>query len=275
MRAKFFKSHLLTVAFFIIPLLFVPSVYAAAETIYSSYKYTMGDNDTKNDAKRICFLEAKRLAIEKAGTYIESSTEVRNFQLTRDEIRIYAAAIIKVDIVSEEINFVGESTVIFMTVKAEVDLDSFRGRVKQIKSDRELEKKVKEQQMQLQMMEDKIKNLQRQLTTKDFDETVKVRKERKETFERIDELERVKYQISSKTKSAKEMIKSGMTIEEVIKFAGVPRGRATCTSDSYLNYGAIWVWFESGIAKGYIPIDKWEGPCHSPYYHDTYKKFDN
>ena len=77
----------------------------------------MGDNDTKNDAKRICFLEAKRLCIEKAGTYIESNSKVINGKLTRDEIRTYAAAILKVEIVSEETKFIGENAAILMTVK--------------------------------------------------------------------------------------------------------------------------------------------------------------
>jgi outer membrane protein assembly factor BamE (lipoprotein component of BamABCDE complex) len=234
----------------------------------------MGDNDTKNDAKRICFLEAKRLAIEKAGTYIESSTEIKNFQLTRDEIRTYSGAIIKVDIASEEIRFVGESTVIFMTVKADVDVDSFKEKVRQIKMDKELEKKVREQQSQLQVMEDKIKNLQGQLTTKDFDETIKVRKERKETFERIDELEKIKYAITSKTKTAIEKLQTGMTTEEVIKIAGSPRGQSKCTTDLYLSYGKIWVWLESGVVKGYIPMDMWKGPCASPTYSRIYKRFD-
>src|SRR4030043_874461 len=103
MRTRDFKLHLYLLTFFIIPFFFVPIAYPASETIYASYKYSMGDNDTKNDAKRICFIEAKRLAIEKAGTYLESTTEIRNFQLTRDEIRTFAAAIIKVDIASEEV----------------------------------------------------------------------------------------------------------------------------------------------------------------------------
>jgi hypothetical protein len=273
MRVKDSKIYLFSV-FFVIPFFFVPKVYSASETIYASYKYTMGDNDTKNDAKRICFIEAKRLAVEKAGTFIESSTEVKNFQLTRDEIRTFAGAIIKVDIASEEIKFVGESTVIFMTVKAEVDIDSFRDRVKQIKSDRELETKVNEQQRLLKVMEDKIKNLQRQLTTKDFDEVVKVRQERKQVFERIDELERIKYEIASKTETAIGKIRTGMTTEEVIKIAGKPRGQSNCSTSHYLNYGQIWVWLESGVVKGYIPMDMWKGPCASSTYSRIYKRFD-
>ena len=84
---------------------------------HDSYNHIMGDNDTKNDAKRICFLEAKRLCIEKAGTYIESNSNVINGELTRDEIRAYAAAILKVEIVSEETKFIGENVAILMTVK--------------------------------------------------------------------------------------------------------------------------------------------------------------
>ena len=44
--------------------------YSKVETFYQNYKYVMGDNDTKNDAKRLCFIEAKRMLIEKVGTYV-------------------------------------------------------------------------------------------------------------------------------------------------------------------------------------------------------------
>jgi len=47
------------------------------------------------------FLKQK-LAIEKAGTYLESTTEIRNFQLARDEIRTFAGAILKIEIVSRK-----------------------------------------------------------------------------------------------------------------------------------------------------------------------------
>lgn len=71
-------------------LLFTHTVFAASkETIYASYKYALGDSDTKSDAKRIAFIEAKRLCLEKAGVYLESNTEVLNSQLSKDEIKTY------------------------------------------------------------------------------------------------------------------------------------------------------------------------------------------
>lgn len=251
--------------FIVIILCFASTAYSASESVFASYKYTMGDNDTKNDAKRICFLEAKRLAIEKAGTYIESSTEVKNFSLTRDEIRTFAGAIVKVDIASEEIKFVGENQVVLMTVKADVDIDSFRERVKQIKSDKELEKKVIDQQRQLQGIEDKVKQLQQQLTTNNLDKVIALRKERTEAFGKMDELDKVKYEMKSKAKAAIDNIELGMTPAEVIKFAGQPRSKATCLGDDRYNYGNVWIIIESGLvscivrAEGYDRLQTCSG----------------
>lgn len=68
-------------------LILIPSLsLAETKTIFADHRYVMGDNDSKNDARRMCFLEAKRRALEKAGTYIESRTEVKDFRLTKDEI---------------------------------------------------------------------------------------------------------------------------------------------------------------------------------------------
>jgi hypothetical protein len=279
MREKIFKNRLLTVVFFIIPLLFVPSVYAASETIYASYKYTMGDNDTKNDAKRICFIEAKRLAIEKAGTYLESTTEIRNFQLTRDEIITFAGAIIKIDIASEEIKFIGESVTIFMTVKAEVDVDSFHERVKQIKADRDLENRVREQQLQIGAMESKIRDLQKKFATKDLNEVIKARVDRKEAFERIDELEKIKFDIKEKTRIAVKNIELRMTPQEVIKVAGQPRSKSfdlLSMGFVHLNYGNVWVIIEGGVVSCIIRAEAyslgWACESYRRFYRESVLK---
>ena len=47
------------------------SSYSQSEMVSATYIYHLGDNDTRNDAKRIALLEAKRICIEKVGTYVE------------------------------------------------------------------------------------------------------------------------------------------------------------------------------------------------------------
>ena len=87
MKDKLIHASVLSIIFC---LFFSQTLFAQSkETIYASYKYTLGDSDTKSDAKKIAFIEAKRLCLEKAGSYIESNTEVLNFKLSKDEIRTY------------------------------------------------------------------------------------------------------------------------------------------------------------------------------------------
>ena len=69
----------------------VPAVRAEVRTITATGEYRMGDNDTRTDAKRLALQDAKRLALEKAGTYIESLTELKNFAVSKDEVRAYTA----------------------------------------------------------------------------------------------------------------------------------------------------------------------------------------
>ena len=160
-----------------------------------------------------------------------------------------------------------------MTVKADVDIDSFRERVKQIKSDRELEKKVIEQQRQLQGMEDKLKNLQQQLTTRNVDEAIALRKERVETFGQIDELEKIKYEIRSKSKSA-ENIELGMKPQEVLRLIGTPRAESKhylTPDDLRFNYGNIWIVFESGVVSCIVRGDIFDNNMDCSFYRN-YKK---
>jgi len=71
-------------------------ISAEVRTITATGEYRLGDNDTRTDAKRLALLDAKRLALEKAGTHVESITEVRNLNLTKEEIRAYTAGIVEV-----------------------------------------------------------------------------------------------------------------------------------------------------------------------------------
>ncbi len=234
-------------------LIFQIKLYAQSDAIYASYKYTMGDNDTKNDAKRICFLEAKRLCIEKAGTYIESQTDVTNWQLTRDEIKTYASALLKVEIVSEELEFKGENITVSMTVKAEIEKNYIEEKIREIKENDDLQIKIKEQQKKINELESEIRNIQNQLSTDDVDKVIKLRKERKDAFENIDELEAIKYEIKKKTTLAVKNIELGMTPKEVVRLIGEPRAivsrGGTRYGDPRYNYGNVWVVFESGVVS--------------------------
>ena len=73
-----------------------PNVSAAPEIIKVDGVYMMGDNDAPKFARDAARAEAMRAATERAGIYIESTSEVQGYALTRDEIRTVAAAVLRV-----------------------------------------------------------------------------------------------------------------------------------------------------------------------------------
>src|SRR5437016_13807568 len=104
-------------------LLSVSNADAEIRTITATGEYRMGDNDSRSDAKRLALLDAKRLALEQAGTYIESITEVENFDLSKEEIRAYTAGIVEVVEQPTRTTMEGATTVVRVDVTVKIDTD--------------------------------------------------------------------------------------------------------------------------------------------------------
>lgn len=246
--------------------IYVPESHAKTDTIYASYKYTMGDNDTKNEAKLICFIKAKRRALEKAGVYIESITEINNLKLTKDEIKTYASAILKTEVVKEEVKFEGESVTIHTTVKVDVDDNSLFNKLEQIKTDSTLASKVKKQQNQIQQLEDKIETLQKQKENLDIQNTAKVKKEQYKTIQELDEVEKIQLEIKKITELEVDNVDIGMTYSEVIQVAGEPISKGY---EGALNYGKAWVLFERGIVACIVHANNYKSSWRTCSYYQS------
>lgn len=100
----------------------VPSLPpAAVRVVTASGEYRMGDHDTRADAVRLAIEAAKRQALEQVATYLESVTEVKNLDVTRDDIRTYTAGVVMV--LNQEVTtrLEGETVVIHADLTAQVD----------------------------------------------------------------------------------------------------------------------------------------------------------
>ena len=100
----------------------VPSLPpAAVRVVTASGEYRMGDHDTRADAVRLAIEAAKRQALEQVATYLESVTEVKNLDVTRDDIRTYTAGVVMV--LNQEVStrLEGETVVIQADLTAQVD----------------------------------------------------------------------------------------------------------------------------------------------------------
>lgn len=117
MFAKFWST--IFIAFFF--LMTANISFATPQEISAEGEYRLGDRDSRETAKMAALADAKRKIIEQVGVYVESYSEVNNFQLTQDQIRTAANAMIKLK--SEEINFYENGTLCKAFVVAVVDTD--------------------------------------------------------------------------------------------------------------------------------------------------------
>ena len=98
------RIHVLSVALFLFLsfLLSVNSSFAETKTFIKEYTYHAGDEDSRNSSRIISLREVKRLLLEELGTYLESQTEVKNFQITKDQITTLTAGIVGTEIIEDK-----------------------------------------------------------------------------------------------------------------------------------------------------------------------------
>ncbi|MDP2279275.1 MAG: tetratricopeptide repeat protein [Nitrospirota bacterium] len=133
----------IAIAFF----LFYPSHgFTAVKEIVSEGAYNMGDGETPSVAESRALLNAKRVAIEQAGTYVESYTKVENFQLTKDEIQVLASGIMEVEILDKKRTIVGDGFRFWVKIKARVNPDRIQEMANKVKDKSVVEdyKKIQE-----------------------------------------------------------------------------------------------------------------------------------
>ncbi|HUI28385.1 MAG TPA: hypothetical protein VL403_20065 [Candidatus Kryptonia bacterium] len=137
---------------------------AAIKEIEATGRYQMGDNDSKLDGHRLALMEAKRNALEKAGTYVENITEVKDFQLTRDDIRSYTAGIVEVNETTEpKWEMIGSNLRVTVTVDARIDTDVVSQRIAALHKDQDATEELRAAKKKSDAHEREIKELNRKL----------------------------------------------------------------------------------------------------------------
>lgn len=165
-----------------------PDVTASGDTITAKHRYTMGDNDSKSDATTICFLEAKRKAIEYAGVYVESTvklTQTESSQNTSSDIKTMAASLVSAEMVSSKQGFDNGRSYVDCVVNAKVDKSKLKENITKITSDPIMKKQVEEQQNQLKKLEIEVMRLQHQLQTAPRQEAIALRQDRAIIFKEV------------------------------------------------------------------------------------------
>ena len=124
------KSILIAVLISVICVGLSGEVFAAPQQFSAEGEYRLGDRDTREDAKRYAVADAKRKIAEQAGVYVESSTEISNFQLVKDKVNVVAQTLMNVK--SERTEFTENGVVCKAYVTALVDPDAVENKLVEI-----------------------------------------------------------------------------------------------------------------------------------------------
>jgi hypothetical protein len=156
---KVMKKNILVLCVF---LMMTGTVYA--KTVISTGVYYLGDGDSKIDARNLALNEAKRTAANKVGSYIESLTVVKNNQITADVIREFSAGIMKVKVINEKLSLTKRGNLkMTVKIKAIVDEKSVKRQLKQISSNRQKLKIIKNLERKNKALYKKLSSLNKQL----------------------------------------------------------------------------------------------------------------
>lgn len=98
-----------------------PTRSADSRIVTAGGEYRMGDHDTRTDAIRLATESAKQDALEQVATYVERITEVRDLNVTRDDIRSFTAGIVKVLDQTVTTRLEQDHVVVRVDLTAEVD----------------------------------------------------------------------------------------------------------------------------------------------------------
>ncbi len=154
------------VAIFLVLTFFCMPAIGEVITVTHSVKQTFGGGQSPDDARIAAMAKAKREALEKAGTYIESLTVVKNSQVEKDEILSLAAGVLRAEVVSQK-NFASDDAFgIEIVVNVVVDTSVLEERVKKqlqdkthLKQLQDSQKREKELLLKVAELEEKNKQL--------------------------------------------------------------------------------------------------------------------
>jgi hypothetical protein len=246
----------LTIAFVLSFVCLATPAMAQIQTITATHTYVMGDNDSRNDARHLCFLEAKRKVLEKTGSFIQSHSVVDNFNLTKDQITSYSAAVLSVETVKEEVGFTNGQNTLTLTVKADVDADQVKKLVGAIVADRSLADRVAHQQQQIRQLDEHLQTLNFRLSDAPINSASELRKERTVVFDNMAELDHIRLSAKQRIANEQDRIRQtsefilkygirGMTPGEVRKLVGEPFSKL---GDTDWYYGELCVCFNAPLS---------------------------
>ncbi len=135
-------------------------VFAEIKIFEKDLEEIVSNDQSREQVEAFTLQKAKRLAIEEAGTFIQSLTFVQNYQLTKDEVMALSSGVVQAKIIGvpgvQLIN-----GVIHVKVKAMIQVDTgiLDRQIAEIMKEKGTLKKLEEEQAKVKKLEEKLSSI--------------------------------------------------------------------------------------------------------------------
>lgn len=143
----------------------VAIVFAEIKSLIKEYTYQASELDSKISCRAIALEQIKRELLEELGTYVESTTIVRDAQIGKDEIKTISAGVVQTKILGE--GWDGKS----FWLKAEVSADpeEVAASIERVRNDQKLAEELAESQAEKEEALKEVDRLRTALAKSDTD----------------------------------------------------------------------------------------------------------
>jgi tetratricopeptide (TPR) repeat protein len=123
----------------------------------------LGSGITEHEAKILAMTDAKRQALESAGTYLESHSTVLNQMLVKDEIVAFSGSLLQVRLLEEKKEIIDNHFALKVNIEALIDVGVLNMRISDVRQNKELLALLEAERERNKELESKLLALQESL----------------------------------------------------------------------------------------------------------------
>src|SRR5208337_345909 len=150
------KTQMIIIAFL---LLTISTTFAGQVTFIKEYTYQASELDSKESSRTIALEQVKRLLVEELGTFLVSKTEVKNFQLTKDQITSITSGMVKTQILDEK----WDGKTYYLKAKVAADPKEIAESVDKVRNDKEKNEEFEETKRKTEAAMNEVNKLRTEL----------------------------------------------------------------------------------------------------------------
>lgn len=161
------KTFIAATLLFAIVLSQATTGYGKTKEIIAEGEYVMGEGETMHVSKQRAIDNAKRTALEEAGTYVRSFTKLNNMNIMEDEVEVLSAGLMSITVLDRKKTFVADSDAIrfYVKIKAVIETDNLKKVYDNIKKDSKIVKAYEREKKARLALEKEIAALKEDLKT--------------------------------------------------------------------------------------------------------------